>query len=238
MTYVEGFVTPIPTDAKDAFTDHARRAATLMRELGAQRVVDAWGDDVPAGKVNDFAGAVQLKDGETVGFGWMAFADKAERDGFMQKMMSDPRMEALGDMPFDGKRMIFGGFRVMIDEGDGTAGGYVDGFVLPVAHANEQAYLDMATKACAVFREHGATRYVEAWGDDVPAGERTDFIRAVHGKADEAVVFSWCEWPDRATRDAGMKAVMEDERITQMADPMPFDGQRLIYGGFSIVNDA
>ena len=238
MTYVEGFVTPIATADRDKFADHARRAAALMRDMGACRVVDAWGDDVPAGKVNDFAGAVQLKNDETVGFGWMAFEDKAERDACFETMMSDPRMEALGDMPFDGKRMIFAGFRVMIDEGGGGACGYVDGFVLPVPPANEQAYRDMATKASVVFREHGATRYVEAWGDDVPEGKVTDFHRAAHAKDDEAVVFSWCEWPDKPTRDTGMKAIMEDERMKQMADPMPFDGKRLIYGGFSIINDV
>ena len=77
-------------------------------------MADAIGDDVPAGKVNDFAGAVQLKDGETVGFGWMEFADKAARDAVMERMQSDPRMADLGDMPFDGKRMIFGGFKTIV----------------------------------------------------------------------------------------------------------------------------
>jgi uncharacterized protein YbaA (DUF1428 family) len=238
MTYVQGFVTPIPDAKKAAFTEHSRRASEIFRDLGSGRVVDAWGDDVPTGKVNDFAGAVALQDGETVGFGWMEFADKAAGDAFYQKMMSDPRMAELGDMPFDGKRMIFGGFEVLIDDGTPVKIGYVDGFVLPVPAGNKQAYVDMATKASAIFREHGVSRYVECWASDVPRGEVTDFYRAAHAEEGEEIVFSWCEWPDKAARDKGQAAIMADERMSQLPDPAPFDGKRMIYGGFSIVNDG
>lgn len=238
MAYIEGFVTPIRSAAKAAFTDHATRAAVLIRDLGAARVVDTWGDDVPTGKLNDFAGAVALQGGETVGFGWMEFADKAARDAFMPRMMADPRMAELGDMPFDGKRMIYAGFETLVDDGRSADTGYVDGFVLAVPDANKQAYLEMAQKASVVFRDHGVTRYVECWGGDVPVGEVTDYTRATHAKDGETIVFSWCEWPDKATRDAGMAAIMEDPRMKDMADPMPFDGQRMIYGGFAMLNDA
>lgn len=238
MTYIEGFVTPIPTAGRAPFTDHARQAADIVRDLGATRVVDTWGDDVPAGKVNDFAGAVQLEDGETVGFGWMEFPDKAARDRFGEQVASDPRIAALGDMPFDGARMIYGGFRMLVDLGRGGDAGYVDGFVLPVPDANQDAYRAMAERAAPIFVEHGATRYVEAWGDDLPAGQRTDFRRAAHARDGESVVFAWCEWPDKATRTAGMAAVMQDPRMKALMEPMPFDGTRMIYGGFAMLNDT
>lgn len=242
MTYVQGFVTPIPTDGREAFAAHARGAATLFRELGAMRVFDGWGDDVPTGKVNDFAGAVALKEGETVGFGWMEFADKAAADAFYARMMSDPRMAEMGpSMPFDAKRMIFGGFETLVDDGTppGTTGaGYVDGFVLPVPAGNRDAYRDLSRQASIVFREHGVTRYVECWGVDVPAGEVTDFRRAAHAQDGEEIVFAWCEWPDKAAREAGHAKIMADERLAKAPDPMPFDGQRMIYGGFASVSDA
>ena len=238
MTYVHGFVTPVPNDKKEAFADHSRRAAAIFRDIGSGRVVDAWGDDVPKGKVNDFAGAVALKEGETVGFGWMEFADKAAGDAFYAKMMSDPRMAEMGDMPFDGKRMIFGGFETLMDDGAPALGGYVDGFVLAVPAENKQAYVDMARKASVVFREHGVSRYVECWGADVPTGEVTDFRRAAHAKDGEVIVFSWCEWPDKPTRDAGNAKIMADERMESMMGTAPFDGTRMIYGGFSIANDG
>jgi uncharacterized protein YbaA (DUF1428 family) len=73
---------------------------------------------------------------------------------------------------------------------------------------------------------------VECWGDDVAHGKQTDFYRAVEASADETVVFSWIEWPDKATRDAGMQKMMDDPRMDPENNPMPFDGRRMIYGGF------
>ena len=115
MSYFQGFVAAIPTSNRQAFIEHSRKATVLMREFGATRVVDTWGDDVPDGKINDFKMAVQATAEETVSFGWMEFADKAACDATFQKMMSDPRMSEIGDMPFDGKRMIFGGFETLFE---------------------------------------------------------------------------------------------------------------------------
>lgn len=112
---------------------------------------------------------------------------------------------------------------------------YIDGFVLAVPTANKQKFIDHAKTGDSVFVEHGATRILECWGDDVPDGKQTDFKRAVQAKADESVVFSWIEWPDKATRDAGMEKAMKDPRLTPENNPMPFDGMRLIYGGFAPV---
>ena len=100
-----------------------------------------------------------------------------------------------------------------------------------VPQANKQAYLDHVREALTLFKDHGAARMVENWADDVPEGKVTDFHRSVRKKDDEAVLFSWIEWPSREARDSGMKAMMQDERMKTLG--MPFDGQRLIFGGFS-----
>lgn len=115
---------------------------------------------------------------------------------------------------------------------------YIDGFVIAVPTANKQKFIDHAREFDKVFIEFGATRVVEAWGDDVPEGKVTDFRGAVKATADETVVFSWVEWPDKATRDAGMKKMMEDPRMdpsNKDNTPMPFDGKRMIFGGFDNV---
>ena len=112
---------------------------------------------------------------------------------------------------------------------------YVDGFVLAVPTAKKQEFIDMARSIDGIFMELGATRILECWGDDVPVGKQTDFRKAVQAKDDEALVFSWVEWPDKATRDAAMKKIMADPRMKPENNPMPFDGKRMIYGGFEPV---
>jgi len=112
---------------------------------------------------------------------------------------------------------------------------YIDGVVIPVPTGNKQKFIDHSKAFDALFLEHGATRVLECWGDDVKEGKQTDFRRAVQAKEDEAVVFSWVEWPDKATRDAGMTKIMEDPRMRPQSNPMPFDGKRMILGGFSPV---
>ena len=109
---------------------------------------------------------------------------------------------------------------------------YIDGFVIAVPTANKQAFLDHARRMDSIFLEFGALRVVEAWGDDVPDGKQTDFKRAVQAKPDETVVFSWVEWPDKATRDTAMEKFRSDPRMQPDNDPMPFDGKRMIFGGF------
>lgn len=114
---------------------------------------------------------------------------------------------------------------------------YVDGFVAAVPAANKEIYVKHAAEAAAIFKEFGATRVVECWGDDVPAGEVTDFLGAVKAREDEVVVFSWVEYPSKETRDAVMKKMMADPRMQAMGSEMPFDGKRMIFGGFSPVLD-
>jgi uncharacterized protein YbaA (DUF1428 family) len=115
---------------------------------------------------------------------------------------------------------------------------YVDGFVAAVPNANREAYRKHAEAAAPVFKEHGALKLVECWGDDVPDGKLTSFPMAVKKQADETVVFSWVLWPSRELRDAGMKKVMADPRMQPDNNPMPFDGKRMIYGGFNVIVDV
>ena len=112
---------------------------------------------------------------------------------------------------------------------------YVDGFVIAVPTANKQKFIDYARTFDPLIMAYGATRIVECWGDEVPPGKQTDFPRAVDATADETVVFSWIEWPDKATRDIAMKKMRDDPRRDPKVKPMPFDGLRMIYGGFSPV---
>ena len=120
----------------------------------------------------------------------------------------------------------------MMEEKDMT---YVDAFVAAVPSANREAYLKHAEDAAVVFKDHGALKLVECWGDDVPQGEVTSFPMAVKCKDDETVVFSWILWPSREVRNAGMEKVMADPRIQPDRNPMPFDGKRLIFGGFEMI---
>jgi uncharacterized protein YbaA (DUF1428 family) len=108
---------------------------------------------------------------------------------------------------------------------------YVDGFLCAVPTANKEAYRAYALAAAAVFKEHGALSLVEGWGDDVPDGKLNSMRSAVLLEPHETVVFSWITWPDKATRDAGLKKVFEDPRIAALGD-MPLDGKRMIFGGF------
>ena len=118
---------------------------------------------------------------------------------------------------------------------------YVDGFVIACPLANREKFIEHARMGDSVFIDMGALRVVECWGDDVPEGRTTDFRMAVKAQDDEAVLFSWIEWPDKATRDAAMTRMTEmmenpekvDPRMDPAKNPMPFDGTRLIFGGFA-----
>jgi uncharacterized protein YbaA (DUF1428 family) len=112
---------------------------------------------------------------------------------------------------------------------------YIDGCVTAVPTKNKQLYLKHATAAAAVFEEHGALSMVECWGDDVPEGKETSFPMAVKSKDDETVVFSWITWPSKEIRNKGMDKVMKDPRMQPETNPMPFDGKRMIFGGFEVL---
>lgn len=114
---------------------------------------------------------------------------------------------------------------------------YIDGFVAAVSIDKRDAYLAHCRACAPIFVEHGALRVVDGWGDDVPHGKLTDFHMAVKAEVGETVVLGWVEWPSKAARDAGMAKVMADPRMAPDVNPMPFDGKRMIYGGFAMLND-
>jgi len=237
MTYFEGFVAPVPEANKDSYRKHASEFAALSPEFGIRRHVEAWDSDVPEGKVTDFRKAVDAKPDEKVVFAWFEYPDRQARDAATKKFMSDPRMADMGkNMPFDGKRMIVGGFDAIVDEGS-AGGGYTDGWVVPVPTAKRDAYRELAARNAKYFREYGATRLVEAFGDDVPKGEVTDFYRAIKAEDGESVVFAFIEWPDKQTRDQAWEKIMKDERMQPQGD-MPFDGKRMFWGGFEKLIDT
>jgi uncharacterized protein YbaA (DUF1428 family) len=115
---------------------------------------------------------------------------------------------------------------------------YVDGFLAAVPNANREKFRQHAEAAAVVFKEHGALKIVECWGDDVPDGKLTSFPLAVKCQPDETVIFSWIMWPSREVRDAGMAKVMADPRLQPDNNSMPFDGKRVVFGGFKVLVEA
>ena len=118
MAYIDGFVIPVAPGRKEAYRALAEQAGKIFIEHGAQRVVECWGDDVPHGKVTDFHRAVAAEEGEGLIFSWIVWPSREARDAGNDKVMADPRMQATPDMPFDMKRIIFGGFELLLDTGD------------------------------------------------------------------------------------------------------------------------
>ncbi len=115
---------------------------------------------------------------------------------------------------------------------------YVDGFVVAVPTVNKERYRDLVQMSCEAIRRYGALAVVECWGDDVPEGEITSFPIAVTCRDDETVCFSWIVWPSREERDAGMAALRKDKELEERFNPMPFDGKRMIFGGFEVLAEA
>lgn len=238
MTYIEGFVIAVPTANKDKFIDHANTGDPVFLEHGATRILENWQDNVAKGHTNDFFGAVDAKDDEAVVFSWIEWPSRAERQAMNDKMdeivKSDERFsQETNPAPFDGKRMIYGGFEAIVEQGEPTPGAYVQGFIIPVPEENKEAYRKMAEDAWEMFRDYGALRVLECWQDDVPEGKQTDFFRAAKAEPGEKVVFSFMEWPSREVCDGAHDKMMQDERM-QMPEgtQMPFDGKRMVWGGF------
>ena len=132
MTYVTGAIAPVPTDARDDYLNHVDQLWQLFQKHGALRMVDCWGVDLPKGKQTDFQGAVDMHDGESVTFSWIEWPDRATADACWANLPEDPAMQDLPAMPFDGSRMITGGFDPIFAGGQDSHAGYVQGFVLVV----------------------------------------------------------------------------------------------------------
>lgn len=237
MTYVAGFVVAVPETKRQAYVDMANAGISLFREFGAERQVEAWDDDVQQGKVTDFRRAVKATPEEKIVFSWHEYASKTVADEANRKIMSDPRMAEIGkDMPFDGQRMIYGGFQGILEKGSPGKANYIDGSLVPTPADSRQAYVAFAEKAADLLLEHGATRVVDAWSDNVPDGKVTDFRRSVNAAANEAVVFSWVEWPSKAVRNAAWEKIMKDPRMFEGDQPQ--DEARRVGGGFVPIMDA
>lgn len=115
MNYIDGFVAAVPTANREKYLKHAQAAAVIFKDHGALQIVETWGTDVPEGKLTSFTMAVQRKDDEAVVFSWVTWPSKEARDEGWKKVMADPRMQAMSDMPFDAKRMIYGGFEIIVN---------------------------------------------------------------------------------------------------------------------------
>ena len=233
MTYFDGFVIPVPNADKAKVVEHAERMDRHFLRHGALRVVEAWGESIAAGKITDFRQAVAAKEDESVLFSWIEWPDKATRDAGMKAIEADQEVMA-EPMPFDGKRMIFGGFEAIVMEGEDRPGAFVQGFVVPVLPGKKEAYRRMAAEAWPFFQRHGALKVVETFEDDVPHGKQTDFYRAVKAEPGESVVFSYMLWPSRQACDEAAQKMMSDPEM-KVPDEMPFDPARMIYAGFEPV---
>ena len=114
---------------------------------------------------------------------------------------------------------------------------YVDGFLLAVPKASKNSYISLSEKVATIYKKHGALSVCECWGDDLPEGEINSMHTAVMRKPDEAVVFSWVIWPDKAVRDNVHDKIVETMHEELGSDPVPFDGSRMIFGGFDVILD-
>lgn len=115
MDYIDGFVIAVPTASREAYLQHARTMAAVFKANGALKVIETWGDDVPEGKLTSFPLAVKAESAETVVFSWIHWPSRAVRDEGWKKVMEDPSMQSGANPPFDGKRMIYGGFQMVMD---------------------------------------------------------------------------------------------------------------------------
>lgn len=237
MTCITGFIAAVPTANRDAFIRHAELAAEAFLDHGLAEGMEGWGEDVPAGEITSFPKSVLATPDESIVFSFYRWPDAAAQDRGFQAAMSDPRVDPVQNpMPFDAKRVVWGHFEPVLELGAPRPGGFFDGFVIPVPRAARADFEAFARACDPVFMEHGAAWVAECWEVEVPEGKLTDFRRAVAAKPDEAVVFSWVQWPDRAARDAGNARIYTDPRLAAL--DCPFDMTRMMYGGFAPVVQA
>jgi len=239
MTYIQGFVIPVPSEKKQAYRKMAADVAPMFEELGARRIVECWGDEVPKGETTDMYGAVNAEGEENVVFSWIDWDSEEACQQAHEKMMQDERMqEPPDDMPFDGKRMIYAGFETLGEKGEGGKTGYVQGYVAPVPSDKRDAFAGMVAAMREMATDHGALRAVDGWSDKIEDGKVTDFKRAVKAEAGEAVAFGFTEWASKDAYEQGMAKMREDSRMPPPGSDMPVDGKRLIFGGFEVLLDT
>ncbi len=242
--YIDGFVYAVPKANKQALIAFAQKSAELFVKHGALRVVESWGDhfDEEEGAAT-FAAGVKCKDDEQVMFSWCEWPDRATRDAAYENMMEDIEKLGLMEMPFDGKRMIYGSFKPIVEtpvipssQFSGTTN-YVDGYLYAIQKRRKDEFIKFAEEMAALFKRSGALRVMECWEDDVPEGKVTSMPLAVSRKEDEAVLFSWVEWETKEKRDAVCATIhVEAEKVP--FDKSLFDMKRMAMGGFEVVVDV
>ena len=239
MTYFEGFIVPVPEANKDAYRKHASDFAPMFQEIGVRRMVETWDSDVPEGKVTDFRKAVDAEAGRegrllVVRISLEGRARRGEREVHERPAHGgNGREHAVRRQAHDHGRLRSDRRR---RHRPAAAIPTASSCRCPKASATPIASSRPRWRRCSV--EHGATRVVEAFGDDVPHGKVTDFYRAVKAEDGENVVFSFIEWPDKATRDDGLEGkIMADESLKPQGE-MPFDGKRMFWGGFEKIVDT
>ncbi len=239
MVYISAALIAAPTPGQAPYVAFAREMAPMIRQLGAQRVVDAWGDDVPEGKRTDMRRAVELQPDETPVFSWIEFPDAETAAACMGAMSAPPEEGAPPlEMPFDGSRMIYGGFEPVSERGagaPGAPGAYVDAALFPAPSDAREAYAARAGRLADAILAAGALRCFDGWGAYVPEGKRTDMRRAVALAPGETVALGFIEWPSKAVRDAAWGKLMSDPVF---AGDAVGDMGRAIFGGFAPLVDA
>lgn len=239
MSYIEGLFAAVPVARKDMLRQKTAEAAPLFKQFGATRVVEILGDDLPRGQFTDFKGAVRASDDEDVVLSWIEYPDKHTRDLANQDILAATRLKTIADaLPFDDQRLITAGFTPLLDEGPGGAMGYTDSYLIAVPTAEKQAYRALAAKTARLLQDYGATRVIEAWGDDIPPDKVAELNTAVKAKADETVVLSLVEWPSKQVRDEATPKIMADKRFKAEQDNLLFDESRMIHGGFKPLHDT
>ncbi|GLQ06481.1 DUF1428 domain-containing protein [Sneathiella chinensis] len=234
MPHFIGCVAAIPIKNKDAYRQHTDSLAPYFKEIGTNYLLEYWENDIPDGKITDFRRSVLAQAGEAIVFSLLEFPDKATADSSYQKMAENEEVRRLEtEMPFDGKRMIFGGFTPLTEAPTALDAGYMDVSLLAVPFSNRDAYEQQARHAARIFKEHGALQVAEAWGDSLPNGTLTDFFRAVQATEQENVALSWVQWPSKKARDEGWQKIWADPRMEQIGASSLYDHQRRVFGGFT-----
>jgi Uncharacterized conserved protein len=146
MTYYAGTVAAVPTKNRQIYIDHVHGAWPVFQRYGCTRMVEGWGVDIPKGKVTDFYGAVDAREDETIVFAWTEWPDKQAADAAWERMQAENAMMQISEMPFDGSRMIYGGFSPVFTAGSDQTAGYIQGFALAVPERNREAYIRMASE--------------------------------------------------------------------------------------------
>jgi len=233
MTYIQGFLVPVPETKKAAYCKMAEESVELFTDYGAQRIVENWDSQVPKGEATDMYRAVKAEEGERVVFSWIQWESQEAFEDAHEKMGSDERMqEAPSEMPFDGARIVYAGFDLLGETGDGGNVGYVQGYVAPVNNGKHEAFAEMCATMRDIAIDSGALIATDSLSGNISDGETTDFKKAVNAQADESIAFGYVEWASKEAFELGSAKMREDKRMQAMGADMPVDGKRMILGGF------